>query len=412
MDDGGVPTTLGMPVSVPTFIHVGFTNTGTTSLQRNFFAARRDLFFAGEPYGERGGIFTTIKSIEDFKFDTAFVAELCRELVHARSEGRPIVISDENLCDTPQLHFGPYAVPRDTIARRLHHFFPSAKIIFTIRDQRKYAVSAYLNLKNNAAFLDRMPMAPFSAWLGAMLSRERSHFMQNLDFREIIGFYAALFGRENICVLPLEMLVMDGAEAYLRKLCDFMDIPFSDVDIANYTEIRNRRMSQRRELAAELLHDERFSRLFTDFAAFIGGDRLEAFLDEGPRAAVELQPADEDKIRRRVGAGNWLLAREFGLDLVRYGYVMAGDEDFTPQQLGLARQELAYSSDIDRLRRSANGSELIASRAAAELSRLRELAMELTNVRRSPVWRMVERLDRIRRLFRRAPRQDSTEIAA
>jgi Sulfotransferase family len=395
-----------MPPDAPIFIHVGFANTGTTSLQQNFFSTRSDLLFAGEPYGERGGIFTAIKSIEDFKFDAAFVEALCGELVYAPSGGRPIVISDENLCDTPQLHFGPYAVPRDAVALRLHHFFPSAKIIFTIRDQRHYAVSAYFNLKNNAAFFDRMPIAPFPVWLDAVLSRERSHFMQNLNFREIISFYAALFGRENICVLPLEMLVIDGAESYLRQLCRFLGIPFSRADAANYTRIRNRRMSRRRELAAELLQDDRFTQLLADLAVFLGPERLDAFLDEGPRAAVELQPAEEVKIRRRVGVGNWLLAREFGLDLARYGYLLTADDDFTGEQLGLARQELAYGGDIECLRRRANSTGLMASREAGELARLRDLAMELMTVRQSPVWRTVERLDRIRRLLPRALRRN------
>jgi hypothetical protein len=387
----------------PTFIHVGFTNTGTTSLQRNFFSARDDIFYAGEPYGERGGIFTAIKSIEDFKLDTVLIEEQCDELIFARSGGRPIVISDENLCDTPQLYFGPYIVPRDTIARRLHHFFPAAKIIFTIRDQRQYAMSAYFNLKKNTAFYDAMPVAPFPIWLGAMLSRTRSHFMQNLNFFEIIGYYTTLFGRENVCVLPLEMLVVDGAETYLRRLCGFLDVPFSEADVANYAEIQNRRMSQRRELVAELLHDPRFSRFFSELTELLSHEQLEAFLDDGSRAAVELQPAEDEKISRRVGVGNWLLAREFDLDLARYGYPVASDNDFTQWELSAARQELAYRNDIDQLHRNANGKNLIADRSAGEVSRLRGLAMELMTVRQSPVWRTVERLDRIRRLLRRAP---------
>jgi hypothetical protein len=392
-----------MPRDTPTFIHVGFSNTGTTSLQRNFFATRGDIFFAGEPYGERGGIFTAIKSIEDFKLDTALLEEQCDELIFRPSDGRLIVISDENLCDTPQLYFGPYVVPRDTIARRLHRFFPAAKIIFTIRDQRHYAMSAYFNLKKNTAFYDGMPAAPFSTWLGAMLSRKRSHFMQNLNFFEIIGYYATLFGHENVCVLPLEMLVADGVETYLRRLCGFLGVPFLEADVVNYAEIHNRRMSQRRELVAELLQDARFSRLFGELRELLSSEQFEAFLDKGPRAAVELQPEEEDKICRRVGVGNWLLAREFDLDLARYGYPMASDEDFTHWQLSAARQELAYRSDIDELRGRANGKALVADREAGEVARLRGLAMELMAVRQSPVWRTVERFDRIRRLLRRAP---------
>ena len=54
-------------MEAPVVIHVGFANTGTTSLQRNFFAARDDIFLVGEPYGERGGIFTAIKMRRGFQ---------------------------------------------------------------------------------------------------------------------------------------------------------------------------------------------------------------------------------------------------------------------------------------------------------------------------------------------------------
>lgn len=390
-----------MSTASPIFIHIGFANTGTTSLQRNFFSSRSDIFFAGGPYGERGGIFTAIKSAEDFKFDLGLIERQCEDLIYARSGGRPIVISDESLSDTPQLHFGPYTVPRDMIASRLHHLFPSAKIIITIRDQRHYAMSSYFNLKKNAAFFDAMPMPSFSTWLGAMLSRDRCHFLQNLNFSEAINIYALLFGRENICVLPLEMLIVDGPEAYLRALCNFLGVPFFEKDALNYGEIHNRRMSRRRELVAELLYDARFAGFFDDLTLLLGGERLDSFLDEGPRALVELQAEDEEKIRRRVGTGNWLVAQEFGIDLARYGYLLADDSDFTEPQLSVAKDELAYRRDIDRLGSRERSKDLAASRDAAEIARLREVSFELATLRRSPVWRAVERLEHIRRLFLR-----------
>jgi hypothetical protein len=397
-----------MPTDPPIFLHVGFANTGTTSLQKNFFARRDDIFLAGEPYGERGGIFTAIKSIEDFQLDRNLLEKQCRELVYARANGRPIVISDENLCDTPELYFGPYVVPRDTIALRLKHFFPAAKIIFTIRDQRQYALSAYFNLKRNAAFFDGMPTAPLASWLSAMLSRERSHFMQNLNFYDVINLYCTLFGRENVCVLPLEMLVADGADSYLGKLCDFLGLPFSRDDAAHHQEIHNQRMSQRHELIAELLADSRFSRFYAELTEHLSPSQLDGFLNSGPRATADLRADDEERIRQRVGLGNWLLAKEFGLDLGRYGYPMAADGDFSARQLTVARQELAFCSDLERLSHDAASKEMITLRQAAEVARLRRLEMELMTVRRSPVWRTVERLDRIRRRFVRASPQSRT----
>src|SRR5947209_15403169 len=141
-------------------IHVGFSNTGTTSLQLNFFSNRNDIFYVGEPYNERGGIFSHLRNTEDFKFDEAYILQLCNEQIFAKNEGRTIVISDETLCESPQLYFAPYLVPRDLIACRLFRLFQPAKIIFTIRRQEDYLSSMYLNLKRNSAFFDRMPVPP------------------------------------------------------------------------------------------------------------------------------------------------------------------------------------------------------------------------------------------------------------
>ena len=393
-------------MQTPVFIHVGFANTGTTSLQRNFFAARDDIFLAGEPYGERGGIFTAIKCVEDFKFDTGYIESLCRDLIHAKNDGRAVVISDQTLSDTPQLYFAPYMMPRDVIALRLRHLFPSAKIIVTVRDQRQYAASMYLNLKRNTAFFDRMPMPPFADWLAGTLAGVRPHYLQNLDFTETINLYSRIFGRENICVLPLEIITTDGARAYLTRLCDFLELQVREQDVRNYSRIQNRRMSMRQELVAELLHDARFGCLYSDLIEEIGRKRVDAFLDDGSRASVAIRPADEEKIRRRVGVGNWVLAREFDLDLEHYGYLMAEDGEFSDCQLAFAQQEIRFQADIDELRGLPQSEKASEIRRSAEIvamqSQLRELSMEFATVSRSPVWRTVKRLDNARRFFSRA----------
>src|SRR5215208_3769633 len=168
-------------------IHVGFTNTGTTSLQQNFFSRRTDMFYAGEPYHERGGIFSNLRYVEDFKYDEPYILRECHEQIFSKNEGNIVVISDETLCDSPQLYFAPYVLPRDVIALRLFRLFQPAKIIFTIRRQEDYVSSMYLNLKRNFASFSRMPVPPLSRWYRGMLSQLRCHYLQNLNFAETIG---------------------------------------------------------------------------------------------------------------------------------------------------------------------------------------------------------------------------------
>jgi hypothetical protein len=387
------------------FIHVGFANTGTTSLQRNFFAQRDDIFLAGEPYGERGGIFTAVKSVEDFNFDINYCSALCDQLIAKKCQGRTIVVSDETLCEAPQLYISPHVLPRDVVALRLRRLFPSARIIFTLRDQRHYVTSMYLNFKRNSAKFDRMPVPPFSRWLAGHLMQTRSHFLQNLNFFETIQLYEQLFGHDNICLLPIELLLTEGPQRYLDRLCWFMRLEPDEHDVANYTIVHNRRMSTRQELVAELLPQDRFGQLLVELGNSIGDARLDALLDDGPRASVDLSAQDEQMIGQRVKVGNWLLARDFGLDLERWGYLLP-NEALSREQLNLAEQQSRYRRAIEGLQRAEQSPDAIELRRSAEVaalrSRLHDVAAQLDTVSASPVWRTVRRIDGARRSLSRA----------
>jgi hypothetical protein len=134
----------------------------------------------------------------------------------------------------------------------------------------------------------------------------------------------------------------------------------------------------------------------------LGADRLDAFLDDGPSRAAEFTAADQEKIRDRVGTGNWLLGTLFALDLARYGYPLADPRDFTERQLTLAHDEAEFLAEVDWPNPRGRQNEPEAQvRREAEMTHLRELAMQLMTVRESPIWRTVERLDVGRRALSR-----------
>jgi hypothetical protein len=49
-----------------TVLHVGFGHSGTTSLRKNLLERREELFYCGQPYGVRGGIFSDLKYKPDY----------------------------------------------------------------------------------------------------------------------------------------------------------------------------------------------------------------------------------------------------------------------------------------------------------------------------------------------------------
>src|SRR5262245_5304325 len=369
-------------------IHVGFSNTGTTSLQLNFFSKRTDIFYVGEPYNERGGIFSNLRYLEDFKYDEPAVFRYCNEQIFSIAEGRPIVVSDETLCDSAQLYYTPYSVARDVIALRLFRLFQPAKIIFTIRRQENYVCSMYMNLKRNSAFFSQMPVPPLSRWYRGMLSQLRCHYLQNINFHEAISMYQNLFGRQNVLVLPLERLILDGPKPYLQDLCSFAGLDLSDDDVDRFAQPRNVRMSQTRNLAAELLTDDRFCTFYSRLEQDFGRERLDEFLDQGDRAAAALDDADLADLSDRVASGNRLLAEEYDLDLERYGYAVAAKASPSPVRFNVegargpktaSRGQLEQLQSIIDMQRRAQASQIadmqgtFAAEREAAVARIREL---------------------------------------
>ena len=416
------------------FIHVGFSNTGTTSLQKNFFRNRPDIFFVGEPYADLGGIFYNIKTVEDFAFPLAQIEELLQQRIYAPSAGRAIVISDETLCDTPQQYFSPFAMPRDIIAQRLKHLFPGAKIIFSIRDQRSCVASLYLNLKRNYALFAGVPIHPFSEWLAGLRSQPSNPHLRNLNFMETIALYSRLFGPENICVLPLESLIVDGVHAYLRKVCEFIGLQLTDGDVANYAVRQNARMTARRNLFLELSCDRRCAELFAALAESFGSEQLNTFLDGGSPVSVMLEQDDVEDLRRRVGIGNRLLDRAFGLNLQRYDYLLADDGELERTDLSLNATLSGFSRYVDMLQTSSDSKRALmdSKRASMKAERavlrsaevearnavlqnelaeakaqLQRLAAELASIRQSVSWRITRPLRRVRGLLAKEPRLPS-----
>jgi hypothetical protein len=382
------------------FIHVGFTNTGTTSLQLNFFSRRTDIFYAGEPYHERGGIFSNLRYVEDFKYDEPYISLACHEQIFTRNEGKIVVVSDETLCDSPQLYFAPYILPRDVIALRLFRLFQPAKIIFTIRSQEEYVSSMYLNVKRNFAFLSRMPVPPLTRWYRGMLSQLRCHYLQNLNFYEVITVYEQIFGRENILVLPLEQLIVDGPRSYLQTLCDFLGLGLSDEDIDYYRKPRNVQ-----NMAGELLTDDRFFTIYSAFEQEFGRERVQDFLDQGGRAIAVLDDEDRADLRSRVASGNWLLAERYDLDLKRYGYAMAAPSIASDKTAGSKTISSAWrfsNSHTDQLlaiidtereakaRQIAEMQRVFAAEREAAVGRIRELEATLKAERDAFVARIHE----------------------
>ena len=270
----------------PPILHVGLGHSGTKSLQRNIFSTRPDLFYAGIPFGELGGIFSSIKYLEPEQYDRIATARLCKELIFnkMRSHQR-LVISDENLVDQPAIYYTPSMMPVRMIAERLRNLFGPCTVLFSLRNQYRYVISNYLVLKSNSIALANRTIEPFDAWFSGNQTQIRNLFLRNLDPSHVIKVYQSVFGAEAVHVLPLELLVEQGAETYLNRLCQMTGLEFSPADAQNY-----------------LAHNA------------------------SPQNNLVLNEEQRAIIRELSSAGNAFVARQFGLPLRDLGYPMPASD--------------------------------------------------------------------------------------
>ena len=224
------------PLRLRPLLHVGFAHAGTTSLQQNIFLRKPEtIFYAGIPYDALGGIFSNIKYQDPDDFDRVATWELCQKLIfEPMAPGQRLVISDETLVDQPAIYYTPPMMPNRIIAERIFEQFGSCIVLFTLRNQYRSVISNYSVLKANVSALNHGILEPFDEWFAGNLTQVRNLFLRNLDPSPAIKTYQSVFGRENVHVLPLEILVRDGAAAYLARLAEITNIDISQTDIDNY----------------------------------------------------------------------------------------------------------------------------------------------------------------------------------
>ena len=268
-----------MLTAVP-IIHVGFCHSGTTSLQENLFSRRSDLFYAGVPYRELGGIFSYIKYQDTEQYDFAETTRLKNGLILDKMQAHQrLIISDETLIEQPEIYYTPAMMPMRTIAERLYALFGRGIVLFTLRNQLRYVISNYLTLKKNYATLANRTIEPFDAWFAGNHDQVRNLFLRNLDPSNAIKIYQSVFGTEAVHVLPLELLLTEGTKAYLDRLGEITGLEISGAEAKQYTP-RN----------ASPSHD------------------------------IMLNAEQRAIIRRRSMWGNAFVMRQFGLPLRDYGY--------------------------------------------------------------------------------------------
>lgn len=303
--------------SMPGIIHIGYMRSGSTYL-RSYFSQHPDIhwtrkawFFQLEPNDEiRKQKY--LRFFNDEKSYSCFIDMyecLCLGYV---------------LKDTPQKDYsnsihpewsadwaikldslmdGTLIVPdHNEVARRIRHSLPHARILIVLRNQYDWFRSMYLH------YLPYFPVE-HRLFVDFLNTLEGKSAIYAASYDRLLEAYAAHFGRENMHVMILEEIA-NNEEDVLRRLCNFLDIPFLAMDQS--------KADQNEGLAAShsLIPEEKPATL--SILQKLGSMFRKPSSNEGHLSV--LTAMDEAFIHSSFAVSNFRTSKWLGVDLAYLGY--------------------------------------------------------------------------------------------
>jgi hypothetical protein len=198
------------------YLHIGYPKTGTTFLQAELFPKLQGVHYVPRS-GVRNEMAKMIRQ-DELSFDYDGIK---RDIESQFSNGKNL-ISNEGLVGTFVLYKG---INNKLIADRLFRLFPDAKILITIRSQYRLIESLYkqyvqvggtASLREFANFRNGRFNYSYCEW-------DLTINPEMFDYLKLIGYYEKLFPKENIIVLPHELLKSDPVR-FVSRVVSWMDL--------------------------------------------------------------------------------------------------------------------------------------------------------------------------------------------
>jgi hypothetical protein len=300
------------PVSTaPVWIHPGFVKTATSTLQRHVFARHPELHFLGLP-APAPALEWAVRHIcqaDTSHFEAERLRQVLAEALAACPVGRRPLISYENLALYESKDKG-------LVAERLAALFPAARILFTIRRQEDLVTSWYLTKLR--VRIKRKAFIPFEEWYWVEAREPWQSILDDLRFSRTIALYERHFGRAQVAVLPFEALRHDPA-AFAAAAAAVLEIDAAPFAALMAGKRENASMSQR-----YLDFWKRFNQVLPRRLVRKWARRMP--MHDGPPARIAIPDDIRTHLRELIAADNAALARDYGLDLARWGYALPASE--------------------------------------------------------------------------------------
>jgi hypothetical protein len=200
-----------------TVIHIGYHKSASTFLQQQVFPNLpvNYVFFAGEKR-QYLDMLESAKGLDVDGVRNWVENEISRKYPLTRHA--VTVLSHEELSGHPH---GYKSISPFIIASNLKACFPNAKILIIIRNQLDYLTSLY---SFRVAIKGRETRS-FSQFLE---EEGNKGLFEHLEYDRLIEHHQELFGKENVAILPVELLKSNHDE-FFANLFSFLGIPAQQI---------------------------------------------------------------------------------------------------------------------------------------------------------------------------------------
>lgn len=181
-------------------LHVGYHKTATTWMQQRLFVPEHGF----RQVARHAEAWKHVVGVHGLIFDPEPMKEAIRRGMAELRDGEVPVVSSEILSGHP--FFG--GMSSDVFAQRLKRIAPDARILISVRHQRRMLTSVYMQYLSRGGtvspevFFDGDPDLGFYGF-------RPEHF----EYHRLVALYQDLFGAENVHVISQESLARDMEEA-------------------------------------------------------------------------------------------------------------------------------------------------------------------------------------------------------
>lgn len=305
-------------------IHIGLPKAASTTLQNAAFISQQHFAYFGKAYhreldGDLQQLIERISRQDARSYDAIAMRNLFHELrTRSGAQSMPVLLSHEVLSTEGR-------ADRRLIAERLHALLAPAKVLIVVRRQEAMLQSHYLHDR-------RVPGAhncSFEDWLDEYYGSPAVplRFRVPLDYEPLAQAYEAVFGEENVVVLPLEYL-QQGNPKFVQTLADLLHADPQSLEASLAAGRYNERQSQRQALVLKfqslLPRDTNFALWGRRVLPERTYARMHRLVTGGKRVDVPAMPERWVKrIHESCARGNAALAARRKLPLAELGYPVA-----------------------------------------------------------------------------------------